>query len=104
MENHFIVVLHGVGGSFPIHLWYHILTQDEIILNFLRPASSNLKLSAKMILEGGFDFNKTPLRPPGTKVVIHENPVQQIIGPTWGREMVFGTSYRTLQISYSLRE
>ena len=27
-----------------------------------------------MALEGAFEYNKTPLAPPGTKVVIHKNP------------------------------
>ena len=31
-------------------------------------------MSAYMALEGAFDYNKTPLAPPGTKLVIHENP------------------------------
>ena len=26
-------------------------------------------------IAGGFDFNKTPLAPPGTKVIIHKKPV-----------------------------
>ena len=34
-------------------------------------------MSAYMELEGVFDYNKTPLAPPGTKVVIHEKPDKQ---------------------------
>ena len=40
----------------------------------LRPSHRNPKMSAYMALEGAFYYNKTPLAPPGTKVVIHENP------------------------------
>ena len=29
-----------------------------------------------MAFEGGFDFNKTSLAPPGTNVIIHEKPGQ----------------------------
>jgi hypothetical protein len=29
------------------------------------------------MLEGSFDFNKTPLAPPGTKIIIHEKPQQR---------------------------
>jgi hypothetical protein len=32
------------------------------------------------MLEGTFDYNKTPLAPPGTKVIIHEKPQQR---KTW---------------------
>ena len=40
----------------------------------LRPSRRNPKMSAYMALEGAFDYNKTTLAPPGTKVVIHKNP------------------------------
>jgi hypothetical protein len=29
------------------------------------------------MLEGNFDFNKTPMAPPGTKVILHEKPQQR---------------------------
>ena len=32
-----------------------------------------------MALKGAFDYNKTPLAPPGTKVVIHENPDKRVL-------------------------
>ena len=32
------------------------------------------RLSAEAYLIGAFDFNVTPLAPPGTKVLIHETP------------------------------
>ena len=38
------------------------------------------RLSAYAQLEGAFDFNKTPLAPVGTKVIIHENPTSR---PPW---------------------
>ena len=37
----------------------------------------NPKMSAYMASEGAFDYKKTPLAPPGTKVVIHEKPDKQ---------------------------
>ena len=30
------------------------------------------------MLEGVFEFNKTPLAPPGTNVVLHEKPSQRL--------------------------
>jgi len=43
-------------------------------LNFLRSCRFNPKLSAYEALNGTFDFNTTPLVPPGTKVLLHEKP------------------------------
>ena len=34
------------------------------------------RVSTYAMLEGNFDFNKTPMVPPGTKVIIHEKPLQ----------------------------
>ena len=39
------------------------------------PAST--QIYHPMPLYGNFDFNATPLAPPGTKLVIHEKPQQQ---------------------------
>ena len=43
------------------------------------------------MLEGQFDFNKTPIAPPGTKVMLHDKPVQRkswnpmdLKAGTWG--------------------
>jgi hypothetical protein len=46
-------------------------------LNLLRPSQRNPKVSAYTMLEGNFDFNATPLAPPGIKVIIHEKPAQR---------------------------
>eukprot|EP00978_Attheya_sp_CCMP212_P006283 scaffold14236_cov54-Attheya_sp.AAC.5 len=45
-----------------------------ISLNLLRGSRLNPKLSAYAQVHGAFDFNRTPLAPPGTKVLIHEKP------------------------------
>ena len=37
-----------------------------------------------MALEGAFDYNKTPLAPPGTKVVIHEKPDKRALWAAHG--------------------
>ena len=41
-------------------------------LNLLRPVRYNPKLSAYAYLEGQHDYNKVPLAPPGTRVIIHK--------------------------------
>jgi hypothetical protein len=40
----------------------------------MRPSRINPRLSAEAQLNGAFDYNKTPLAPPGMKVLIHETP------------------------------
>ena len=49
-------------------------------LNLLRAARSNPNLSAHAYIEGLFDYNRTPIVPPGTRVLAHEAADQR---PTW---------------------
>jgi hypothetical protein len=51
-----------------------LIPHTVITLNLLRQSGINPKLSAHAQLNGLFDKNKTPLTPPGTKVIIHEKP------------------------------
>ena len=41
----------------------------------------NPNLSAYAYIFGNFDFNKTPLAPPGTKVAVHVKPAKRA---SWG--------------------
>ena len=41
-------------------------------MNLLRKSIANPKNPVQVSLEENFDFNKTPLAPPGTKVVINK--------------------------------
>jgi hypothetical protein len=52
--------------------WDRFLSQSVITLNLLRNCRFNPKLSAHTALHSVLDYNKTPLAPLGTKVVIHE--------------------------------
>jgi hypothetical protein len=79
-KNHFVAGLCSTDTRFPMHLWDRLLEQASITLNLLRPSRRNPKISAYNMLEGTFDYNKTPLAPPGTKVIIHEKPQQR---KTW---------------------
>lgn len=45
-------------------------------LNMLQPSQINSKLSAYNQVWGNFDYNKTPLAPPGCKVVVHKSVEQ----------------------------
>ena len=71
---HFLAGLSGVDPNPPLHLWCRLLPQATQTLNLLRRSRINLQLSAEAQLNGVFDYNQTPMAPPGTKVLIHETP------------------------------
>ena len=73
-KSHFISILCGTDPSFPINLWDKLLPQAILTLNLLRTSRINLKLSAYSQVWGPFDYNRTPLAPLGTKLLIHEKP------------------------------
>ena len=64
-KNHLLTGLATCGPDFPISEWDRLLRQCELTLNLLRTSRVNTKLSAWAYLNGVFDFNKTPLAPPG---------------------------------------
>ncbi len=73
-KNHFIVGLCSTNKNFPIHLWDCLLPQAELTLNLLCGSHLNPQLSAWAQLHGPFNFNCTPIAPPGTRIIIHEKP------------------------------
>jgi hypothetical protein len=64
-KNYFIAGLCSVNKNFPIHLWDWLLLQAKITLNLLCGSRINPKLLAWAQVHGAFDFNRTPLGPPG---------------------------------------
>ena len=73
-KNHFISGMVSTHNNFPLHLWWCLLPQAIVTLNLLSPSRINPTLSAHDQLHGLFDFNATPFAPPGTKVIVHQNP------------------------------
>ena len=73
-KNHFIAGLCSTDPKFPLHLWDRLIPQAELTLNLLRGSRLNPRLSAWAQLHGPFDFNRTPIAPPGIRVIIHEKP------------------------------
>jgi hypothetical protein len=53
--------------------WDRLLAQATLTLNLLRSLRIHPSLSAHASLFGNFDFNRTPMAPPGTRIVAHEN-------------------------------
>lgn len=86
-KNHFIAGLSGTDPDFPLHLWDRLLPQTLITLNLLRASRINPRLSAQAQLHGAFDFNRTPLAPAGTRVMIHE---KASVRGTWAPHAVDG--------------
>jgi hypothetical protein len=85
-KNHLLAFLATCDPEFPISEWDRLLFQAELTLNLLRSSRVNPKLSAYAYLHGNFDFNKTPLAPPGTKVVVHLKPDQRASWSYHGEE------------------
>jgi hypothetical protein len=73
-QNHFIAGLCSMDPNFPIHLWDRLLPHTKITLSLLRGSPINPKLSAYAQVNGTFDFNRTPLGPHGTHVIIQDKP------------------------------
>ena len=81
-KNHFVAILCTTDKRFPLNLWCRLLPQAVTSLNLLRRSRLNPRLSADAHLNGPFDFNRTPMAPLGTKVILHETPRQR---QTWDR-------------------
>jgi hypothetical protein len=76
-KNHFIAGLCSVDPNFPLKLWDKLLPQSTITLNLLRKSRINPRMSAYAQLNGHFDFNRSTLAPPGTRIIAHEKPDQR---------------------------
>jgi len=87
LKNHFIAILCSPDPEFSLHLWDRLSPQALTTLNLLRGSRINPKLSAYAQLNGAFDFNRTPMGPPGTRVLVHELPEAR---GTWAPHAVPG--------------
>jgi hypothetical protein len=85
-KNHFIACLCSTDPRFPVVLSDRLIPQAVITLNLLRTSRINPQLSAHAQLYGMFDFNKTPLAPPGTRALIFEDPDTREIWAPHGKE------------------
>jgi hypothetical protein len=88
-KNYFIAGLCSADKDFPLHLWDRLLPQAILMLNLLvRGSRLNPKLSghAQMFF-GHFDYNRTPIAPPGIRVIVHEKPSKRA---TWSPHGVDG--------------
>ena len=70
-KNHLLAGIATCDKDYPIIEWDRLINQCNITLNLLRNSRVNPGLSAYAYAYREFNFNKTPLCPPGTKAIIH---------------------------------
>jgi hypothetical protein len=73
-KDHLIDRLCSTDKLFPMHLWDRLLPQAVITLNMLRTSRINPKLSSSTHIDGQYDYNRSPMAPPGTRIIAHETP------------------------------
>ena len=72
LKKHFIAVLTGCDKEFPKYLWCQLIPNAAIALNMLQQSRINPKLSTHDQVFGTFNYQRTPLAPLGTKIIIHK--------------------------------
>ena len=73
-KDQIISGLSSCEPNFPLHLWDSLIPHATLTLNLLRPSRLNPRLSEEAQLNGAFDFNRTPISPSDTRVVVYETP------------------------------
>ena len=86
-KYHLIVGISSYNPGCPLRLWDQLLSQDTLTLNRLELSRINPRLSAKVQRNGAFDFNQTPLTPPGINALIFESSADLC---TWASHEVDG--------------
>ena len=80
-KEHFISILAGLDSTFPSYLWDTLLPQDEITVNFLRQSNLYPKKDAWEHFNGLLNYDSTPIRPLGFRLLIHTKTRKQ---KSWG--------------------
>ena len=73
-KSHFIAGLYSADKEFHLQLWDRMLQQETIRLNLLRKSRTFPYISDYTKIFRELDLNRTPLAPPGTRVVLHNIP------------------------------
>ena len=85
-KDHLKAELASLDPDFPLSEWDRLIDQCILTLNLLCSARVNPKLSKHAFLFGQFDYNKTPLAPPGIKVLAHSKPSNRYSWASHGEE------------------
>ena len=70
-KDHFRYGLASFDLSFYLHAWCFLVLSAKTTIKLLRIIHLNSKLLAYAQMHDNFDFKRTPLDPPGMKVVAH---------------------------------
>ena len=70
-KSHLIAIIAGVDPLFPMRRWDLLLNQAEITVNLLRTSKLDPTKSAYEYLYGPFNYDATPMGPPGCKIIAH---------------------------------
>ena len=73
-KNHFLGVLARTAATFPLHLWYQIISQAERQLFLLTQTNLNPKISYYTYVYGQHDYNAAPFVPIGMEYLVHDKP------------------------------
>jgi hypothetical protein len=76
-QGKFVSGLASLDPDLPLHLWDHLLPQEEMTLNLLRKSRQYPQLSAAAHYHGMVDYNTTAFSPPGCNIIAHEKPSQR---------------------------
>jgi hypothetical protein len=73
-KNHFIAILSSTDPDFPLNLWDRLIPQAIMTLNLLRASGIDPSKSAHEQIHGAYNFDRHPIGPPGTAVLVHDKP------------------------------
>ena len=70
-KAHFLTILAGIDPGFPPLQWDLLLPQAELIINLLLQSQYEPTKSAWEAYNGPYNFDATPMAPPGCRVIAH---------------------------------
>ena len=81
-KDHFVSDLSSADLQLPLTLWDRLLPQAIQTLNMMRSSRINKQMSAYEQIKETYDYNSTPMVPPGSKGIVHLKPSQR---GTWAQ-------------------
>eukprot|EP00804_Cyclotella_cryptica_P022715 CCRYP_012502-RA/>CCRYP_012502-RA protein AED:0.41 eAED:0.41 QI:0/-1/0/1/-1/1/1/0/237 len=97
-KNHWLAGMGTLDPNCPIQLWCQFIEQGQDTLNMLRTSRVNPRLSAYAILDGQFEFDRTPLAPVGTKALVFRPQEKNNMAIPCNRCLVCGASKEALSL------
>jgi hypothetical protein len=70
-KAHLISIIFGVDPQFPISHWDKLLVQAELTVYLLHTSKLDPTKSAWEFLNGPFNYDATPMGPPGSRIIAH---------------------------------